>query len=514
MGRINRGSNLGGITSKNCSWANCFCPISSTIIMQQATVSTESNRQNSLGEIFRQQAAYAPVAAQTSARQRIEKLLRIKNYLLNEANFKRLSEAVYADFKKPEFEVWGTDVGVVKSNIEFIIKNLRYWMQDKGAESPVALWGTRAYTRYEPLGVCLIISPWNYPVNLAFTAVAYGIAAGNCIVLKPSELAPQTAAFMAEMVRQLFSPQEFVVVEGDAETSKALLELPFNHIHFTGSPAVGKYVMAAAAKHLATVTLELGGKSPALVDATADLEVQVEKIVWGKHMNFGQTCIAPDYAIVHESLKDQFVEAYQKFAKRMFDPQGKGMQQSPDLARIINERHLVRIKALVDDAASKGARIIMGGGVDLADCYIEPTLLVDVDENMDIMHEEIFGPVLPVVTFKTREEAVQIIKRRPKPLSFYISSRSNDNIRYYIENSSAGTTCVNDYMLNFSNLNLPFGGVNNSGVGKTQGIHGFISFSNERSIIRRFALMKAIALIYPPFSNTKKRILRFLYELI
>lgn len=482
--------------------------------MQQATISAKENQQTSLDELFQQQANYAPTVAQSTARERIRKLMSMKSYLLDETHFKEMAQAMYLDFKKPDFEVWATEVGVIKSNIEYIVKNLRYWMQDKSVAPPVALWGARSYVRYEPLGVCLIISPWNYPLNLALTAAAYGIAAGNCIILKPSELASHTAAFMAKMARDLFSPNEFTVVEGDAETSKALLELPFNHIHFTGSPAVGKYVMAAAAKNLASVTLELGGKSPAIFDETVDLEAQVEKIVWGKHMNFGQTCIAPDYAIVHESLKDKFVETYQKFMRRLFDPEGKGIQQSPDLARIINERHLYRIKNLVDDAVSKGARLIMGGQIDVADCYIEPTLLVDVDESMQIMHEEIFGPVLPVMTYKTREEVIQIIRRRPKPLSFYISSGNRDNIRYFIEHSSAGTTCVNDYMLNFSNLNLPFGGVNNSGVGKTQGHHGFVSFSNERSIIRRFALVKAISLIYPPFSDAKKRILRFLYELI
>lgn len=477
-------------------------------------LTTEVGNAVKIRTLFEKQMAFAPLLAQTNARQRIAKLQRLLRYLTDEAQFRRMAVAMYQDFRKPAFEVWSTEIGVVKSNIVYTCSRLHRWMQDQYVESPPALMGTRAYIRYEPKGISLIIAPWNYPINLALTALVYGIAAGNPIILKPSEMAPNTAAFLAEALASLFPEEEVAVVLGDAETAKSLLELPFQHIHFTGSPAVGKVVMAAAARHLASVTLELGGKSPALIDETADLADHAEKLAWAKMMNNGQTCVAPDYLVIHESVRERFLGYYAAAIERLYNAKGEGIAQSPDLARIINLRHFNRIMHLVEDALDKGASIALGGQADAADLYIAPTVLTGVTEDMEIMQEEIFGPVLPVVPFKTRDEAVAIIGRRPKALSMYLGSRSNSLINYYLAHTSAGTTCINEYMLSFSNQNLPFGGVNNSGIGKSQGRHGFIEFSNERSVIRRHWLKKALKTIYPPFTDVKMRVLKLFYKLV
>lgn len=489
------------------SWSNSI-----HYIMQALT--TEIQEIAAIHAIFEKQSAFASQLAQTNAKQRIAKLQKLLAYLTDERNFQRLAIAMNRDFRKPAFEVWSTEIGIVKSNIVYTCSRLHHWMQDQYVESPPALLGTRAYIHYEPKGVSLIISPWNYPVNLALTALVYGIAAGNPIILKPSEMAPHTAAFMAEALGLLFPEEEVAVVQGDAETARALLELPFRHIHFTGSPGIGKLVMAAASRHLASVTLELGGKSPALIDQTANLADHAEKLVWAKLMNNGQTCVAPDYLVIHESVQDRFLSMFSAAIERLYNRRGEGIQKSPDLARIINERHFHRIIHLIEDAVEKGAAIATGGQTDPADLYIAPTVLTGVTEDMAIMQDEIFGPVLPVVTFKTPEEAVGIIRRRPKPLSMYIGSRNNARIQYFVDNTTAGTTCINEYMLSFSNQNLPFGGVNASGIGKSQGRHGFIEFSNERSIIRRHWLKKALKTIYPPFTDVKMRVLRFFYKMV
>jgi aldehyde dehydrogenase (NAD+) len=462
-------------------------------------------------QLFEKQIAQAPQVAHTTARQRIEKINRIWTYLEQEANFRALAEAMQKDFRKPSFEVWATEVGVVKAAIMAIRRDLRHWMRDEPVPGPLALAGMSSRIQYEPKGVCLILSPWNYPVNLSIAPLVSAIAAGNTVILKPSEMTPHTAAFMAGMIGELFPPEEVAVVEGDAEAAKALLELPFNHIHFVGSPAVGKIVMAAAAKHLASVTLELGGKSPAIIDETADTAYHAEKLVWAKCMNNGQTCIAPDYAIVHESKMEALLEGIKK---SLADLYGADPKNSPDLARIVNDRHFHRIRKLIEDAVSKGARIVAGGQTDEADLYIAPTVLTGVTEEMDILHEEIFGPVLPVVAFRSKEEAVAVIRRRPKPLDMYIGSRSNANIRYFLKNTSAGATVINEYMTSFSNSNLPFGGINNSGMGRSIGRYSFMEFSNQRSVMRRHWLFIGLKVVQPPFSDLKMKLLKLFYRFV
>jgi aldehyde dehydrogenase (NAD+) len=479
--------------------------------MSTQTMGAPASPLTRANELFALQKSFAPSLALSNARQRKERILKIWHFLEQEKHFLELAHALQLDFRKSPFEVWATEIGIVKQAVETTRRQLRSWMMDEYVPGSIALSGLSAYIRYEPKGVCLILSPWNYPLNLTMIPLISAIAAGNAVILKPSELTPNTSAFMARMIGELFPPEEVSVIEGDAAVAQALLELPFDHIFFTGSPAIGKLVMEAAAKNLASVTLELGGKSPVILDESADIAYHAEKLIWAKLMNNGQTCIAPDYVLVHQSKLDTLIAELRIALRKLY---GENPQQSPDLARIIHLRHFQRISRLLEDALNKGATIAIGGKTTENELYIEPTVLTNVDESMLIMQEEIFGPVLPVMTFDKREEVVDTIRRKPKPLDLYIGSRQKSNIDYFLRNTSAGNTVINEYMISLSNPELPFGGVNHSGIGKSGGRAGFLEFSNARSVMHRKALFGALKLIQPPFSDAKMKLLRFLYKLL
>jgi aldehyde dehydrogenase (NAD+) len=305
------------------------------------------------------------------------------------------------------------------------------------------------------------------------------------------------------MIKELFKPNEVALFEGDAEVSKALLSLPFNHIFFTGSPRVGKIVMGAAAKNLTSVTLELGGKSPTIVDKTANVFTAGEKIAWGKLVNNGQTCIAPDYVLVEKSVKEKLVVALEKATNKMFNPSGKGIEQSPDYDRIVNLQHFHRLKYLLEDAVEKGAKIEFGGQLNEKMRFVAPTVISNVTDEMDIMHEEIFGPILPILTYENKEEVLHIIRQRPKPLSLYIFTQSSKTKEYFLSKTTAGTTVVNDCLIQFAHNNLPFGGVNNSGIGKSGGEFGFKEFSNARAVVeQKIGTAKPL---YPPYTDSVKK---------
>jgi len=470
--------------------------------------STTKLSAESLQDLFRRQQEHQSVLRSTTSRERKERLQRIDNFLQEERHLKALSKALWADFRKPEAEVMATEVMIIRQQYRHIRRNLNRWMRDQGISTPWPLIGTTSYIHYEPKGTCLIMAPWNYPFQLAVYPILYGLAAGNTLVVKPSEMAPHTSAFLRDMISSLFPPEEVAVVEGDAEVAQALLDLPFNHVFFTGSPKVGKLVMQAAARHLSSVTLELGGKSPAIVAPDAPIKTTAERTAWAKFLNNGQTCIAPDYLLVHESVADSFADAFCESIKQMYGPDQKAIQASPDYSRIINDRHFDRLRSLLDDATTRGARPVFGGTFDGSDRFIMPTLLKHVTSDMRVMQEEIFGPIMPMLIYQKPEEAMEIIKRHPKPLAFYINSRNKRTIRYFMDHSSAGGTLVNDYMLGLSNPNLPFGGVNHSGIGKSLGFHGFVEFSNERSVLeRRWGTLKPL---YPPYTKLKSSIIRLL----
>jgi aldehyde dehydrogenase (NAD+) len=452
-------------------------------------------------EIFVKQQAQAQRQKHLSVAERRERIRRIIRYVEDDAKMQGLKDAMHADFRKSEAEVLISEIGVITQHARHAYRELAQWTKPEKASAPLLLAGTQSYVQFEAKGVCLIIAPWNYPFNLMFSPLLYAIAAGNTAILKPSEMTPHTSAFMKKMITELFPEEEVAMIEGDASTAKILLDLPFDHIFFTGSPQVGKIIMAAAAKHLTSVTLELGGKSPAIVDASANVNEVAYKMAWAKCLNNGQTCIAPDYALVHESQKDHFIQAYRAGIEKLYPGAIEhGIADNPDYCRIVNDRHYQRIRRLYEDAMSKGAVELLGGKWIPEERLVPPTLLGNVSEDMLIMEEEIFGPVLPMATFQSNDEAVRSVLSRPKPLTLYIGARSRAFIQYILDNTSAGSTVVNDFLLGYANPNLPFGGVNNSGIGKYMGYYGFVAFSNEKSVIKRnFGTM---SMIFPPYNKT------------
>ena len=446
----------------------------------------------------------------SSYQDRIAKIKSIYNYILNKSNHDRIAEALYKDLRKSNEEVITTEMTPVILTIKEVCKKLKHWMKDEHVPSPVTMVGMSSFIKYESKGNILIIGPWNYPFQLAIYPLVYAIAAGNTAIIKPSEFSSNTANAISIMIKELFDENEVAVVEGGIPEATALLALPFNHIHFTGSPKVGKIVMEAAAKNLTAVTLELGGKSPVIIDGSTNLNSTAEKVCWGKTLNSGQTCIAPDFALVQENALDGFVEGFKRACEKFYDPNKKGIDQSKDYGRIINDTNFDRVQALLEDAKENGAKVEFGGEVNKQDRYIQPTLLSNINMEMKIMQDEIFGPILPVVPFKNKEDVTELLNSFPSPLALYIMSNNKDNTKYFLDHTVAGGTCINELMLTSVNPHLPFGGVNNSGVGKTGGKHSFMDFSNQRGVIKR-KYVNSIKLIYPPFN---KQIFKYFQKII
>jgi aldehyde dehydrogenase (NAD+) len=449
----------------------------------------------------RQQAARWRVAA-TSPDQRRIKLRALLEALM--AHRGEAQAALAADFRKSPEEVDLTELYPVISEIKEALRHLRRWMKPRRVPTPIGLFGSAGTIRHEPKGVALIISPWNYPIYLTLGPLVSAIAAGDCAILKPSEFTPHTNAFLRKLLAGLFPEEEVALVEGEADTAQALLALPFDHVFFTGSPAVGRAVMKAAAEHLASVTLELGGKSPVLVDVDANLREAARKIAWGKGLNGGQTCVAPDYVLVHERVHDALVGELKQAFEAFYGTTPEARKASPDLARIINDRHFTRIQALLRES---GGQLAFGGDVDAASRYISPTVLTDVDPASPVMQEEIFGPLLPVLKVRDMAEAVAFVNARPKPLALYVFSGSRRVAGDLIARTTAGGSCINDTVLHFAHTGLPTGGVNTSGFGKAHGRHGFEAFSNARGILRQRTRFSAIQLMYPPYTGFVRRMI-------
>ncbi len=438
----------------------------------------------------------------TTAAVRKAKIRAIK-YAIEVEYRDRIREACFADMGKNKSEVDLTEIFPVVSEAKHTLRHLKGWMRPRRVSTPFSLLGSSSWIKYEPKGVCLIISPWNFPFNLTFAPLISAIAAGNAVMIKPSEMTPASSALMAEIIGKLFREDEVVLFEGAVETSTGLLELPFNHIFFTGAPSIGKIVMAAAAKHLTSVTLELGGKSPTIVDETADIKNAARMITWGKFVNNGQVCIAPDYLFVHESRKEEFTKALKDQLLQFY---GTEPHQSKSFARIVNERHFDRVKSYLDDAVAKGARIITGGKGIRAEKFLAPTLVENVPADSELMKNEIFGPVLPIYSYKSLDEPLGIIRENEKPLALYIFSKSSANINEILDNTRAGGTCINNNAVHFFNNNLPFGGSNNSGIGKGHGKFGFEAFSNARGILKQ-NLPSSLQLMMPPYTDFKQKLI-------
>ncbi|MEO6037943.1 MAG: aldehyde dehydrogenase family protein [Saprospiraceae bacterium] len=460
-------------------------------------------------QLFQAQLRHQFTVARSTARERIGKLQRLHDALLQHRD--EIRRALQADFHKSVYETDITEIGVVNSEIRHAIRHLKGWMRPRHIGTPLALIGSSSRVRYEPKGVCLILSPWNFPFNLTFAPLVSAIAAGNCVVLKPSEFTPHSSAVMKKIVAELFPPEEITLVEGDATVAQALTSLPFHHIFFTGSPAVGKLVMAAAAKNLASVTLELGGKSPVVVDESADLDNAAAKIAWLKCMNAGQICIAPDYLLVQENVHDALVEKIKQQIGKFLGESPEARQATPDYSRIVNRNHFDRVQALLEDAVKQGGRVALGGPSDRNDRFIDPTVLVQVPAAARIWQEEIFGPLLPVQDFKTLDDALAIINAKPKSLAMYLFSRNKRNINYLLTETRNGGVSVNDCGVHFFNAGLPFGGANNSGIGKCHGEYGFQEFSNARGVLYQSRWLPSSDFLLPPYGS---RVFKFLVEAI
>jgi aldehyde dehydrogenase (NAD+) len=424
-----------------------------------------------------QQAHQWDVKAST-AEQRKAKLAKLKAAV--EANADAIVASVREDTRKPEGEIRVTEVLNVISNIQRNIDNLDAWMAPTEV-TPSTNPNDRAQIVYEARGVCLILGPWNFPLGLTFGPLAAAIAAGNCCMVKLTDLCPATARVAGEIIRSVFDENEVALFEGDVGVAQALLELPFSHIFFTGSTRVGKLVMAAAAKHLATVTLELGGKSPVIIDDGADIDKIAADLASAKQFNGGQACICPDYVFVKEDQKDRLVEGFRaNVTKNLYSEDGQIRKES--IAQIVNAGNFARVKALFDDAVGKGATVAAGGGLEEEDLTIHPTMLTDVTPQMKILQEEIFAPILPVMTYDDLDQVITYIEARDKPLAMYIYSNDQANVQRVLSRTSSGGVTVNGLFSHYLENRLPFGGVNQSGMGSYHGYFGFKAFSHERAI--------------------------------
>ena len=465
---------------------------------------TDSNLKNSketIRRIFEAQLINQYKVAESTAKERIHILQKLHDTVLKYTV--EIREALYKDYKRPAAEVDLIEIFPVTSGIKHIKRHLQKWMAPQRVATPLSLVGSTSWIKYEPKGVCLILSPWNLPIHLALAPLTSAIAAGNTAIIKPSEITPNSSAVLVKIVEKVFNENEVAVIEGQVDTATSLLELPFNHIFFTGSPEVGKIVMAAASKNLASVTLELGGKSPTIIDETADIKTASSQIARTKFSNNGQLCVAPDYILVHKSKLDEFIKAIKL---NINDFYGENAAESDSYMRIINARNFQRVKSYIDDAIKDGANVIHGGKSDSNENYIEPTLITDLPLHSPIMLHEIFGPVLPIISYSDLQEVIDLIRSKEKPLGLYIYSKNKKNINRILESTRAGGTCINNNALQFFHHNLPFGGSNNSGIGKTHGKFGFIAFSNERSVYKQ-VLPSALDILMPPYNNTKQRLI-------
>lgn len=464
--------------------------------------------EHEIEQIVRAQKEEAPHFAQTSASERIEMLQALRETLLEHRQ--QIRDALWADFRKPPAEVDLTEIASVAAEISHACQELPRWMDIQYVSTPWTHLGTQSHVRYEAKGVVLIVAPWNYPLNLTLGPLVSALAAGNCVVLKPSEYTPRTGALIAKLIDGLFSERRVAVIEGGKEVAQTLTRQPFDHIFFTGGTAVGRHVMRAAAENLTPVTLELGGKSPVVVGARANVRDAAAKIAWGKFSNAGQTCIAPDYVLAHEQVYEELVDAIGEEVRRFYGESAEERRESPDYARLIHRDHFDRVHSLFERSVMQGARIAFGGSSDEQDLYLEPTLLTNVPAQAPVMEEEIFGPILPLLSFADEEEVFGQIEAHPDPLVIYIFDRRRSFIDRVVERTHSGTVAINETLWHFQQPELPFGGVGKSGLGKAHGWYGFRTFSNERAVLERTFGSRVAQTLYPPYDGLTERISEWL----
>ncbi len=436
------------------------------------------------------QKRFFSTGASRSVSFRIAQLKKLRKLIQD--NEDRIAQALYLDLHKSSFESYATETGVVLKELNHFIKQTQRWSKARKAKASVEAFPSRSYVLPEPRGVCLIIAPWNYPFQLALTPLIAAIATGNCVVIKPSELSENTAKLIEEMINHNFALDFIRVINGDAQTSSELLKQPFDMFFFTGSPQVGKIVMRAAAEQLIPVVLELGGKSPAIVDDSVDIGLAARRIIWGKSINAGQTCIAPDYVMVHKNVENELIAAMKACITDFF---GADLQQSRDFGRIINSRHFNRLSDMLHDG-----EVVFGGEISAEKRFIGLSLIAQPRLESALMQEEIFGPLLPILTFTNLDEAIHYVRSKPKPLALYIFSKRKKAINMLLQNLIAGGVTINDTIMHFTNSALPFGGAGYSGIGSYHGKSGFDAFSHLKPVMHR-ALWLDIPMRYPPFGN-------------
>ena len=457
--------------------------------------------EDEMDRIFQIQLANESTLARSTAKERRKKLKKLLDAILDQRE--TIKKIIHAAYGKPYAEIDLTEVYTVTSAIKHTRRNLRFWMSDQRVGTPISILGSTSRIQYEAKGVSLIIAPWNFPFMLVLNPLISAIAAGCPVVIKPSEMTPNVAMFLRDFLANIFPENEVAVIEGGIDISTHLLSKPFRHIFFTGSPAVGRIVMTAAAKNLSSVTLELGGKSPAIIDRSANLKRAARRIIWSKFMNAGQVCVAPDYLLVHRDIESKFIAELKKSLDILHS---KNPRTTDTLSRIVNEKHFLRLSLALENAIQGGAKIIKGGSLETTDQFIAPTLLSDVPLNAELLGEEIFGPILPIITYATNEEAIAIISKKNRPLALYIFSRNKKTTNYFLSRTKAGSTAINIGTLQFFNHNLPFGGVGYSGMGKAHGWYGFKAFSNERALLKQH-IPSFVDLLMPPFKKWKQRII-------
>lgn len=434
-------------------------------------------------------------------------LLKLEQSILNHRI--EIEQALFIDLRKSKVESDSTEIFPVLSEIRLFRKKLNRWSKIKSVSNNLLFFGSKAKIQPEALGNCLIISPWNYPFQLCLLHLVACISAGNTAILKPSEFCPNVSKLLDKIISEVFEQNHVAVIEGQVDETTYLLAKKFDHIHFTGSLKVGKIVMQAGAKHLSSVTLELGGKSPLIIDGSIPMQEVVEKVVWGKLINLGQTCIAPDYIVIKEEFSDQFVDVFITHVENIF---GKNPSQSEDLARIVNLQNYNRLKNLITDALEKGAKCPFGNEYKEDELYIKPTLLIDIPKDALIENEEIFGPILPIYTFKEINEVIEYINLKEKPLALYLFSNNLVFIEEVKNQTSSGSVVINETLVHILHPNLPFGGVNHSGIGASTGYEGFKDFSHMKPVLHVNRILSPSKFLNYPYTSTTQKVIDFLMK--
>ncbi len=482
--------------------------MSSAIKLKPVEVSSNTSIEEIM-RLYNLQQNHQYVQSMVSVDERLKKLKSLQKAIL--AYRIEFQEAMFKDYNKPAPEVDMAEIFPVLNELKLVLRKLKSWTGKHRVGTPWFLLGANSYIHHEPKGHCLIVSPWNFPIHLTLLPLIYSYGAGNVTMIKPSEYTPFTTVVVKKIINEIFSAEEAAIVDGDVVVSTQVLSLKFNHIFFTGSPKVGKIVMKAAAEHLCSVTLELGGKSPMIIDKSADLKLASIYAGATKFVNGGQYCIAPDYIFIHSSIKDEFILLLIEQIKHRYGADDAAMLQG-DYAHIVNSMHTARVHAHIEDAMHKGANLVYRWGDDTVQDYIGPVIFTDTTDEMTICREEIFGPIILIKTFNDIQEVIDHVRKGEKPLSLYLFSRNASVNRRIRKEISAGGMDINSVAFHYYNYNLPFGGINNSGIGKSHGFYSFQEFTNAKSIFNQWWPWPSGVSMFPPFTALKKKMINFLIK--